>query len=232
MSKEEIWVVPTFGQGHLFPCMELCKHIATRDFQATFIISSNNSASIPSSLRQHSLIQVFEIPPSLPQPASEAIPQHRRLHAEMALALENLLSTRSGPKPVCVILDILMGWAISVFAKFHIPIVAFFTSGASSAAMEYATWKAHVEDIQPGEVHLLPGLPEDMAFSYSDLKRRPHGHGPPTSSAGGPPGPKKMGPPKPGNQPPWVDEIEGVITLLINTWEDLERPFSLSISTD
>jgi hypothetical protein len=82
-----------------------------------------------------------------------------------------------------------------------------------------------VEDIQPREVRLLPGLPEDMAFSYSDLKRRPHGHGPPTSSVGGPHGPKKMGPPKLGNQPPWVDEIEGVIALLINTCEDLEHPF-------
>ena len=117
MSRREIWVVPFFGQGHLFPCMELCKHIASRDFQSTLIISSNLSTSIPSSLRQHPHIQVFEIPsstppppPPPPQPASASDPmhQHRKHHEQMALALQNLLSTRPRPKPVCAILDIMI----------------------------------------------------------------------------------------------------------------------------
>ncbi|XP_075640970.1 scopoletin glucosyltransferase-like [Castanea sativa] len=251
MSRMEIWVVPFFGQGHLFPCVELCKHIASRDFESTFIISSNLSTSIPSSFRQHPHIQVIEIPSSLPsppppqpQPASASDPMHHHFkhHEQMALALQNLLSTRPGPKPVCAILDVMMGWSTEVFAKFHIPTVGFFTSGACSAAIECATWKSHKEldTIKPGETRLLPGLPEDMAISYSDLKRRPHGPpggpppGPPPPLSGGPRpfigGPKKMGPPKPGSQPMWVEEVEGVITLLINTCDDLESPFIRYIS--
>ncbi|KAF3946850.1 hypothetical protein CMV_026928, partial [Castanea mollissima] len=96
----EIWVVPFFGQGHLFPCMELCKHIASRDFESTFIISSNLSTSIPSSFRQHPHIQVIEIPSSLPSPppppppppASDPMHHHFKHHEQMALALQNLLS--------------------------------------------------------------------------------------------------------------------------------------------
>ncbi|KAM4073267.1 hypothetical protein ACJW30_10G005500 [Castanea mollissima] len=246
MSRMEIWVVPFFGQGHLFPCMELCKHIASRDFESTFIISSNLSTSIPSSFRQHPHIQVIEIPSSLPSPppppqpqpafASDPMHHHFKHHEQMALALQNLLSTRPGPKPVCAILDVMMGCSTEVFAKFHIPTVGFFTSGACSAAIECATWKSHKEldTIKPGETRLLPGLPEDMAISYSDLKRRPHG--PPGGPPPGPPprpfigGPKKMGPPKPGSQPMWVEEVEGVIALLINTCDDLESPFIRYIS--
>ncbi|GMY29577.1 scopoletin glucosyltransferase-like [Fagus crenata] len=258
MSRE-IWIVPFFGQGHLFPCLELCKHIASRHFQATFVISSNLSASIPSSLRQHPLVEILETPSSPPQPPPPPQPasshdgpmhQHHKHHGEMSVALENILSTR--PKPAFAILDIMMSWSAPVFEKFHIPTVAFFTSGACSAAMEYATWKTHTEDLKPGEVCLLPGLPEDMAVTYSDLKRRPHGHGPPgppgppPPSSGGPggppgfgpggppgfgPGSKKMGPPpQPGFQPPWLTEVEGVIALLINTCEDLEGPFIHYIS--
>ncbi|KAM3686475.1 hypothetical protein ACJW31_10G005300 [Castanea mollissima] len=161
---------------------------------------------------------------------------HFKHHEQMALALQNLLYTRPGPKPVCAILDVMMGWSTEVFAKFHIPTVGFFTSGACSAAIECATWKSHKEldTIKPGETRLLPGLPEDMAISYSDLKRRPHG--PPGRPPPGPPprpfigGLKKMGPPKPGSQPMWVEEVEGVIALLINTCDDLESPFIRYIS--
>uniref|UniRef100_A0A7N2LSA5 Uncharacterized protein n=1 Tax=Quercus lobata TaxID=97700 RepID=A0A7N2LSA5_QUELO len=106
---------------------------------------------------------------------------HRKHHEQMALALQNLISTRPGPKPVCAILNTMMGWSTEVFAKFHIPTVAFFTSGACSAAIERSTTTIS--------------------------------------------GPKKMGPPKLGNQPPWVEEVEGVIALLINTCDDLESPF-------
>lgn len=140
-----------------------------------------------------------------------------------------------------------MSWTAEIFKKFDIPTVAFFTSGACSAAMEYAIWKAQPLDIKPGEVRLLPGLPEEMALTYSDMKNRPHGPppGPPGSGSGfpppGPPGPgmgfsppgpppggpgsRKRGPPKLGDPPPWVEEVEGSLAMMINTCEDLERPF-------
>ncbi|KAF3447667.1 hypothetical protein FNV43_RR08370 [Rhamnella rubrinervis] len=230
--SNEIWLLPFFGQGHLFPTMELCKHIASRDFKTTLLIPSNLSSSIPSSLLENPLVQITEIPSA--SIASTGPPPHH--HNHMSTAIENLLSTRpekpdsdSARRPDCVVLDVMMSWAAEIFKKFGVPTVAFFTSGACSAAMEYAIWKAQPLDIKPGQVHLLPGLPEEMALTYSDMKQRPHGPppGPPGSGSvfllahraqvwafttwttPGGPGSRKMGPPKMGGPPPWVEEVEG-----------------------
>lgn len=82
-----------------------------------------------------------------------------------------------------------------------------------------------------GEVRALPGLPEGMVITYSDLKqRRPVLPSPPpktTSSSGGGPGGMKQprGPPLPGEPAPWVEEVKRSSAILINTCDDLERPF-------
>lgn len=125
----------------------------------------------------------------------------------------------------------MMSWSTDIFKKFDIPTVAFFTSGACTSAVELATWKDHTLDLKPGETRFLPGLPEDMALTSSDLKRRRHDppppppphHGFPPPPGG--PGPGKMGPPKLGEQPPWVEDIRETIALMINTCDELERPF-------
>ncbi|KAM5573666.1 UDP-glucosyl transferase 73B2-like [Rosa sericea] len=249
----EIWVVPFFGQGHLFPLMELCKHLASRNFKAVFVISSNLSSSIPSSLRQYPLVEIAEIseaPPSdLSSPPQEPSSQpHHRHHGQMAVGLEKLLSTRNespdSVRPICAVLDNMMSWTSETFHKFEIPAVSFFTSGACSAAMEYALWKAHPIEVKPGETLLLPELPEEMAVTVSDIKRRsrrppfPIGGGGPPGGPGGPgagfpphgpphggPGPRRMGPPKPGDQPMWLEEIEQSIGVMINTCDELEHPF-------
>lgn len=255
----EIWIVPFFGQGHLYPCMELCKQLASRSIKSSLIISSNIASNIPSSLGQFPLVQITEIPSSPPptlQPSSVSDPlqHHRHQHAQMAQGLQNLFSTRVAP--VCAIVDVMMSWTADTFKKFGVPMIGFFTSGACSAAMEHASWKAHPEDLKPGEIRLLPGLPEEMALTESDLKRKPHGPpggmfgsqggagpfpgaGPrpgfPGPPGGGPrpgflgppgaPGPKMMGPPRPGQQPPWVEEVAGSIAMVLNTCDELERPF-------
>ncbi|GMP95297.1 hypothetical protein CsSME_00044397 [Camellia sinensis var. sinensis] len=255
----EILILPFFGQGHLFPCIELCKHLSSRNYQTTLMISSNLSSSIPSSLRHHPLVEIAEItddaapPPPPPEAAggsgSEPGPGHNpfhRRHQQMGLALESFLSSRinNPTRPVCAVIDVMMSWSKEFFAKFGIPTAAFFTSGAASAAMEYASWKANAADMKPGEVRIIPGLPEDMGLTYSDINRRshrpPHMGGPPGGLDGppglhgplggppdlhGPPGGPKLGPPQPGHRPPWVDEVDGSIALLINTCDDLERPF-------
>ncbi|KAJ7943925.1 Glycosyltransferase [Quillaja saponaria] len=244
----EIWVIPFFGQGHLFPCMELCKHLASRNFKATFIIPSYLSSSIPSSFREYPLIQIVEIssaPMAPPEPGSNPPGKH---HSQIAQGLEDILSggnENTDPvRPVCAVLDVMMSWSADIFKKFQIPTVAFFTSGACSAALEYAIWKAHPVDLKPGEKRLLPGLPEEMALTSSDLKRRPHdppGQPPPfPGGSGAPPpgfplhpgggGPPNGGPPTPGQQPRWFDEVNGTIALMINTCDDLEHPFIEYIS--
>ncbi|XP_061343056.1 UDP-glycosyltransferase 89B2-like [Gastrolobium bilobum] len=230
----EICVVPFFGQGHLFPCMELCNHLASRNFTVTLLISSTIASSVPFSLRQNPLIRIIEIS------SSPAPPPHAP-HNELVQGLENIFSR--GPdnpnpaRPVCAIIDVMTSWwTAHVFKKFEVPTVAFFTSGACSAALELATWKAHPLDLKPGEIRLLPGLPEDVALTYSDLKRRRHDPPPPPlggepphhgGGAGFPPAPggPGMGPPKFGEQPPWVEEVRETVALVINTCDDLERPF-------
>ncbi|OWM65009.1 UDP-glycosyltransferase 73B5-like [Punica granatum] len=253
----EILVVPFFGQGHLLPSMELCKHFASRNFRAVLVISSNLSSSVPSSLRSLPLVEVVEIPssPTPPPPPPPSQPgsgdlmaQHRNHHSQMAQRLESVLSARaSAPNSIpiaCAVTDVMMSWTAEIFQKFRIPLVGFFTSGACSAAMEFAQWKAGVDGLKPGETRLLPGLPEEMALTEFDLKRRPHGPPHLRNGGGGPggggapggggfpfapppgrPGPKFMGPPKPGQEPPWVDDVADSVALLFNTCDDLEGPF-------
>ncbi|KAK8657947.1 hypothetical protein V6N13_036164 [Hibiscus sabdariffa] len=240
-SGRQIWVVPFFGQGHLFPCMELCKHVASRNFKTTFIISSNLSSSIPSSFRDHPLIEVAQIPTPPPTPPQLNSNHPHNHHSDLAQGIASLLENAA--VPACAVLDIMMDWTADIFNKHKIPTVAFFTSGACSAALEYAMWKARVVDIKPGETLLLPGLPKEMALTASDLK-----HGPPPGPLPGiggfgfprPPGPPQLpaaahgfshgppigpGPPQPGGQPPWMEAAKASVALMLNSCYDLEGPF-------
>ncbi|KAI9071668.1 hypothetical protein K1719_046360 [Acacia pycnantha] len=107
--------------------------------------------------------------------------------------------------------------------------VAFFTSGAGSIALEYAIGKANPEDLKPSEIRLLPGLPDDVALTPSDLKRRPPDHPPPLIGGGPAPDvgawPRMRGPPKPGDHPPFLEHARKTNATMINTCDDLERPF-------
>ena len=90
--------------------------------------------------------------------------------------------------------------------------------------MELGAWKAQAGQFNPGEeARFIPGLPEEMAITPSDLKRKPVG--PPGGPPGGGGGRGGGGPPKPGDRPPWVPEVEGAIAMMFNTCDDLERPF-------
>lgn len=223
--SSEILVLPFFGQGHLFPSMELCRQLPSRNYKAIFIISSNLTSSVPSSLRDNPSIEIAEIPSdSVPPPppqdgADSADPRqhfHRR-HQQMTEGIEGFLTTRykNSSRPVCAVIDVMMGWSKDVFIKFDIPTVAFFTSGACSAALELGAWKANAGSIQPGETRFIDGLPEEMGLTYLDLKRRPGGPphlrgngGPPGGPGAGSAGPRKgshpgfPGPPPPGGADP------------------------------
>ncbi|CDP11763.1 unnamed protein product [Coffea canephora] len=242
-ARGEVLVVPFFGQGHLFPCMELCKHFSSDNYKAILIIPSHLSSSVPSSLRGLSLVEVPSPPEMIPPPAA-LLPEMldgsrpgpgfgpgpgplRHHHQQMGSGLEAYLSQKCGElgqtRPVCAVLDVMMSWSKEFFVKFEIPAVSFLTSGACSAAMEYAAWKAQVGDMKPGEIRKFDGLPEDMELSYSDLKRQEH-HGP-HRRGNGPPSGMKFGPPGAGSRPRWLDEVEGSSALLFNTCNDLEQPF-------
>lgn len=217
--------MPKDGKGHLFPCLELCKHLIARNYRITLFLESDLTSSISSSLLQSPLFKVTNISSSTPAPPFSSRQLLRGLEA--FLAQRHPDSTR----PVFAVIDHIKSKTQEVFWKFGIPTVVFITSGAAWAAIQHAVWVVRPGDMKPGEVRALPGLPEGMVITYSDLKqRRPWLPPPPpktsTSSGGGPGGMKPpRGPPLPGEPAPWVEEVKSSSAILINTCDDLERPF-------
>ncbi|KAK9218366.1 hypothetical protein WN943_007003 [Citrus x changshan-huyou] len=90
--------------------------------------------------------QATEIPSSsLPLPQPSPPHPHVVIHSQMLQGLQNLLSTREPERrPVCAVIDVIMGWTADVFKIFEVPIVGLFTSGACSAAVECAMWQARI----------------------------------------------------------------------------------------
>lgn len=245
----EIFVLPFFGQGHLNPSMELCRNISSHRFNVTLIIPAHLSSSIPSTFCDHSpFIHVVEIPVAAPPPetGSERGNPLDHQNQQMGEGIKSFLSTRSGPRPTCAVIDVMMSWSKEIFVDHQIPVASFFTSGATFPAMGYGRWKAKIGDLKPGEIRELPGLPKEMAATYADLSRGPRGRperpnrppgdhsrpdgnaGPPNRNRSGPPhghGSRGGGRPGPDQKPRWVDEVEGSVALLINTSCNLERVF-------
>ncbi|KAK4860225.1 hypothetical protein QYF36_019509 [Acer negundo] len=210
----EIFVVTGYGQGHIHPCMQLCNHLSSRNYHTTLIFPSIFASAIPSSFTQHPLTKVAQITFSgRPMPGSD--PFLRQSSQDLEAHLVNHSQNPGSPTPLCAVVDFQMGWTKGVFWKFNIPAISLFTFGACAAAMEWGAWKCQAADIKSGEIRTIPGLPEEMALTYSDLKRKSSG-----PQRGG-----KGGPPKPGDRPPWVPEIEGSVALMFNTCDDLDGPF-------
>lgn len=216
MTIGEVFVVTSSGSGHLFPCIELCKKLSRQNYKATLVYPSNTSAALDD--HRH-LIGTIEITtPIRGPPTFNTFPQ------QMGLELEAHLSGRSNElnlaHPMCAIIDFQMGWTKHIFWKHKIPVISLFTFGACAASMEWGAWKANANEnkLNPGQIHTIPGLPEETHIAYQDLTRH-HNRPPRTSTGGG------GGPPKPGDQPPWVPLIEGSIALMFNTCDGLEHPF-------
>lgn len=193
--------------------MELCRNISVHNFNVTLIIPSHLSSSIPSTFPDESpFIHVAEIPfATSPETESKGPPRGNPMdhHSKMmGGGIKSFLSTRSGVKPTCVVVDVMMSWSKEIFVEYQIPVVSFSTSGATSSAMAYGRWKAKIGDLKPGEIRELPGLPKEMCATYSDLFKGPRGgrgkpHGPDRSSGdhaiseenAGPPDNNRFGPP-------------------------------------
>ncbi|CAI0413353.1 unnamed protein product [Linum tenue] len=237
----EIWVISFHGQGHLLPTFELCQQFLSRKLRTTLFVSSRVSSSVPPPLSADQLFHVVETPqlPPPPPPSPDTGDHfHHRIQLErvqMAECLQKLLAIR-GAKPLCAVVDHLRSWIGSILHELDIPAIGFFTSGACSAAMEHAMWKAGSADLGEigNESRLLPGLPDHMAVTGSDLKRRPFGHSgrrhpsppPPESELPKPHmGRRRKGPPAPGDQPHWFQEMDGFAQYLYNTCHELEAPF-------
>ncbi|GAV69246.1 UDPGT domain-containing protein [Cephalotus follicularis] len=219
MQTNKIYVVTGSGQGHLYPCMELCRFLSSRNYHTTLVISSNLSTAIPSSFTENPLHEIAQISPS-PRPIPGSAPLSHQSAHELEAHLVTHARVPDLPPPLCAIIDFQMGWTKRVFWKFDIPVIGLFTFGACAAAMEWGAWKVHAGDLKPGETLPVHGLPEEMSLTHSDLLRKSFGQ--PRGSGGPKPG---GGPPKPGDRPPWVPEIQGSIGLMFNTCDYIDRPF-------
>ncbi|KAK6772976.1 hypothetical protein RDI58_028214 [Solanum bulbocastanum] len=233
----EILIVPFFGQGHVLPLTELCKKLSSFNFKTTFILSSDISSSISSSLVHHPLVNVTDVDAPIPPPPRPEIkfdPQPIMMHyKQMRQGVESILTSHyknnnnnvtknNKLKIVCAIVDIMiLPYFGDVFTKFHVPIVAFSAFSAASLAMDYAAWKADVEFIKPGETRFLPNLPDEMAMDYGDIVRRYY-----DSSEEPLIGTKKKSfPTQPGDEPVWVQEVKVTSAILVNTYDVLEHTF-------
>lgn len=226
----QVLVLTAFGHGHLFPSLELCRHIASRNYKTTLIVFSHLYSSINPSFTRNPLIEVVQVPSPSPRPGVPAQLQQDTYNRLNRVVLD-VLSGSGSVKPVCAVVNMfmLMSWTKEIFKKFHVPVIGFFTSGACSPAMEYASWKAGTEDLMPGESRPLLGLPDEMGLTKSNIKRRPFRA--PSTGSNGPGKPSEAialpnsGPPGPGKRPVWLDDIGDLIGLMFNTFDDLERPF-------
>nr|UHB15545.1 UDP-glycosyltransferase [Paris polyphylla] len=203
MSAGKIIVVPFPHPGHIFPATELCRHLAARNYSITlFLPSTSSSSSSSSSL--HPLITTVEFP--VPHPTN--FPPHL-----LEDTLPDLLARHIDPPPVCAIVDEMIGWLIDACASLNIPAVSFFTSSACSSAIQHATSSINPSDLLPGQPLLLPGLPDDLSLTASDLP--PPDHGPGRRGGGPHRGPRVRG----------MASLAGAKAILVNTCDDLERPF-------
>lgn len=113
------------------------------------------------------------------------------------------------PRPACVVLDVMMSRLAPVFRRFGVPVVCLFTSGAFSAAANRAVFSRKDDD----NVETI-AAPDDLIADLADLfLRRRH------NRDGGGGAIRSFGP------PPWLDNAEGSVGVLVNTTLDLEGPF-------
>ncbi|GAB4830615.1 hypothetical protein Ancab_020381 [Ancistrocladus abbreviatus] len=109
----------------------------------------------------------------------------------MSKGIESLLAARleGSARPVCAIVDVMMGWSKNVFRNFEGPLLLL----SSPPARALLPWRHGFPPGQGGRM-------------------KPSGAG-------------FKGPPGPGQQPPWLDEVEGTIAIMMNTCHELEGPF-------
>ncbi|KAH7658999.1 UDP-glucuronosyl/UDP-glucosyltransferase protein [Dioscorea alata] len=206
----EILVIPFPHPGHIFPATELANHLAGRNLRITLLLPSTCS-----SISLHPLIRIHEF----------SVPSLIRLRPGLLeeIIIPVLTDLSSSSRPLCAIVDEMMGWIFDTCQELKIPTVSFFTSSACSAALEHATSRIPKDEVNPSRLLTVPGLPDDMALTTSDMTHL----GPPlryqrNNGPGGPDGPttRNHGPKKRG-----LVASSSTVSLLMNTCDELEHVF-------
>lgn len=213
---DEILVVPFPHAGHIFPATQLSAHLARRNYKVTLLLPSSSSSS--ASAPPHPLVRIVDF--SLP-PTNRIQPQllEDTLHALLAgifqrFGLEHhhdasFPSSLPRKPPLCVIVDDMISGLIDTCVQHRVPVVSFFTSGACAAALDHATWELSPEDFASAPLSTavtIPDLPAEMALTTSDISSRHQPFGGPRRRRG-------------------IAGADGAVALLVNTCDELERPF-------
>ncbi|WOL16637.1 hypothetical protein Cni_G25425 [Canna indica] len=201
---DEIVVVPFPHAGHIFPATELSVHLARRNYKVTLFLPSSSSPS------PHSLVQTVEFPVPHPTRIHPQLLEDDTLHALLSTILGR--HTSSSNVPLCVIVDSMLSGLIDTCLQHQVPAVSFFTSGACAAALEHATWKLSPDDFTASAAIPISGLPVEFALTVSDFNTRHQ----PFGGASRPGGPRRAR---------GIEGADGAVALLVNTCNDLERPF-------
>ncbi|KAJ4850686.1 hypothetical protein Tsubulata_027912 [Turnera subulata] len=197
------------GQGGILPGIELCKRLTLLNCRTSLVTLSTFSASVPDTFRQNTTTELFEIPEPEVGLGSGSDPS--LLIEPMRQSLSSYVTTRRTDErgPVGAILDVgllgPMNWLIDIFSQKHIPVAGFFTSSAYSTTREYVA-ALEPEKNSGGLIGWLLGC----GFFGS--------------------GPGVIGLSGPGDTPPWVGSTNKFMGAMINTCDDLERPFIEGLS--
>jgi hypothetical protein len=163
-NKAHVVAVPSLGQGHLIPFLELAKLLASQGLAVSYVTTPGNVNRLNPQVECLNLdIRLV----SLPLPPIEGVPPGIEstdsvpvnvIHAlfasshKLAGAFEEWLDQQmsshkeeaqnfspSTPLPVsCIIGDMCTGWAQRSGAKFGIPTVVFYTTGAFSMSVMHS----------------------------------------------------------------------------------------------
>lgn len=196
-SKAHVVLVPSLGQGHLIPFMELAKLLASQQLSVSYITTPGSAERLQPQIQGSNLdirLVSLPLPPidGVPPGISsmDGVPSHvvailfassHKLAGPFEQWLDEQMNhfndnnAQEAPDsfspPVCIISDIFTGWVHSSGAKFGIPTVVFHTTGAFTTSVTHClyTHKPH-ESVEGDEEYFeVPGLSFDLKLRKSDL---------------------------------------------------------------
>lgn len=139
---------PWLAHGHIYPYLELAKHLSTKNFTISLCSTPINLTSIKEALATSSdvvsinLIEL-DIPssPELPPEyhTTKNIPPHLmpKLQRAFRASKSSFYDIIASLKPDLVIYDAFQGWAVGMAASLSIPAVHFATTGAAAYSFFY-----------------------------------------------------------------------------------------------
>eukprot|EP00252_Welwitschia_mirabilis_P015046 TRINITY_DN33179_c0_g1_i1.p1 TRINITY_DN33179_c0_g1~~TRINITY_DN33179_c0_g1_i1.p1 ORF type:complete len:510 (-),score=-30.03 TRINITY_DN33179_c0_g1_i1:397-1926(-) len=186
-TRPHVVVVPLIAQGHIIPFLELSKLLCKAGLAVSFITTPRNADRIRAQVYAADLpirLVSLRMPPieglangaensenvSREQMDSMIVTWHRLAQPYEDWLAGQDLSPSCPTRPVCVITDMFADWVNASSAKFGLPTVVFYTTGAFGTALLHAIVN---HDPQKGkgdeEPFDIPGLSFPATMKKSDL---------------------------------------------------------------